>query len=85
MRATYYKYNNSVELDLHNNDDDIEIIHLIEDAMMARAKADLDEDDAEACIKALEGLMNLEECLVKMTNWKEETDESGDSDGQADA
>ena len=85
MRATYYKYNNSIELDFHNNDDDIEIIRIVEDAVMARAKADLDEDDAEACIKALESLMDIEECLVKMTNWKEEKDESGDSDGQADA
>lgn len=85
MRVTYYKYNNSIELDLHNNDQDIEILRIVEDAVMARAKANLDEDDAEACIKTLESLINLEECLVKMTSWKEEEDESSDSDGQADA
>ena len=85
MRSTYYKYNNSIELDFHNNDNDIEIIRIVEDAVMARAKACLDEDDAEACIKELRSLMDLEECLVNMTNRKEETDESGDSDGQADA
>ena len=80
MRATHYEYNNSIELDFHNDEKDIEILTLIEDAIMARAK-----DDAEACIKSLEGLMRLENCIQKMTNRKEETDESGDSDGQADA
>ena len=84
MRATYYNYNNSIEIDLRYNDEDLQIISLIEDAVMARAKAELDEDDAEACIKTLKSLMDLEECIKKMMNWKEEGDESGCSDRSAD-
>lgn len=84
MRATYYNYNNSIEINFYNDEKDIEILTLIEDAIMARAKAQLDEDDAEACIKTLKSLMKLEECLVNMTNWKEEKDESGESDRSAD-
>lgn len=84
MRATYFNYNNSIEINFYNNDGDIEILTIIEDAIMARAKGELDEDDAEACIKTLKSLMDLEESVQKMTKWKEEEDESGESDRSAD-
>ena len=81
MRTTHFEYNNSIEIMFYNDDKDIEILQLIEDALMGRAKAALEEDDVEETIKQLEKLMQLEEQLQKMTNlikYREDGDDESD-------
>ena len=72
MRATYYKFNNSVELGFRNEQGDIDILAIVQEALMGVARAAMETNNAAKAIEALESVRDISDAVVSMENWKEE-------------
>lgn len=80
MRSSYYDYNNSISIEIFNDCDDLEIIGLIIEALRAKAKTALEDDNYESALKFLERLTAINEHIGQMMDWNqrhkgEDTDE----------
>ena len=85
MRTYFHSFDNSAELNFYQEDaSDIEILEVFHDVLIDKARAALANDDAKKALAFLECAADVTDSLIKLTT-KEEEDESGDSDGQADA
>jgi hypothetical protein len=70
MTSTYYDFNNSIALEFYNDADDREIIGIVKETLLAKAKTALDIDDYNSTVKFLKRLTAIKEHMEQMDTWE---------------
>lgn len=70
MTSTYYDFNNSIALEFYNDADDREIIAIVMETLLAKAKTALDIDDYDSTVKFLKRLTAIKEHQEQMDSWE---------------
>ena len=74
MRSRHYDYDNHIEISFHKEQDDLDILAVVKDALMGAARAAFETNDMYKALNAIEALRDLSESVDLLTNRTGEED-----------
>lgn len=77
MRSRHYEYDNHIEIRFNNEQEDLDILDVVNEALMGAARAAIETNDIYKALNALEALRDLKESVELMEN---QTDKEGEDE-----